>query len=73
MAEWIGKIIPCSRCGQEIRLKYTGKEQRDGGYTEVLSFEKMPDDWGYHNETDWLCPSCEEDYRRNLKAFMRQF
>lgn len=47
MSERIGKMLTCDRCGSFIFLNYTGKQEFDGGFTQVETFEDPPKGWGY--------------------------
>lgn len=64
MAEWIGKIITCDRCGKKIKLKYLGDNDI------FKTFEDVPNDWKYHLDTGWLCPDCQEAYQNMISMFM---
>ena len=70
MAEWKGMIVSCDRCGKEIRLKYLGVGETDGGFTRWQNFEDMPEGWAYHSEVGRLCPNCEEAYKNMVSMFM---
>lgn len=45
MAEHLGKMIECDRCGKTHFLNYTGTKTFDVGYTKVDQFDKNPDGW----------------------------
>lgn len=70
MAEHLGKLVECDRCGKTCFLNYTGTEAFDGGYTKVDLFEKKPDGWGRHSDTGTLCDECEARYWSFIKRFM---
>lgn len=70
MAEHLGKLVECDRCGKTHFLNYTGTEAFDGGYTKVDLFEKMPDGWGWHSDIGTLCDECETRYRKFIERFM---
>ena len=71
MAEHLGKMIECDRCGKTHFLHYTGIRAFDGGYTSVSvsDFQKRPEGWGYHLETGLLCDECEKTYQDILDEF----
>ena len=69
MAERLGKMIECDRCGKSYFLNYTGTDTLDGGYTKVDQFNKRPDGWEYHSDTGLLCDECEKLYQELLDEF----
>ena len=69
MAEHLGKMIECDRCGKTHFLYYTGTKTLDGGYTKVDQFNKKPDGWEYHSDTGLLCDECEKLYQELLNEF----
>lgn len=69
MAEHLGKMIECDRCGKTHFLYYTGTESYDGGYTKVNLFDKMPDGWKKHSDTGLLCDECATAYQELLDEF----
>lgn len=81
MSERIGKMLTCDRCGSFVFLNYTGKQEFDGGYTQVAEFEDPPKDWGYGDTlvdannllkcttTKRLCPDCYKEYLDMIKRF----
>lgn len=84
MSERIGKMLTCDRCGSFVFLEYTGKQEFDGGYTQVADFEDPPKGWGYgdkllsENElaniskcttTKRLCPDCYKEYCCMIQTF----
>lgn len=69
MAEHLGKMIECDRCGKTHFLYYTGTETFDGGYTKVDQFNKNPDGWEYHSDTGLLCDECAKAYQELLDEF----
>lgn len=69
MAEHLGKMIVCDRCGKTHFLHYTGTESYDGGYTKVNLFDKVPDGWRQHYDIGLLCSECEQTYQDMLDEF----
>ena len=69
MAEHLGKMIVCDRCGKTHFLHYMDTESYDYGYTKVTLFEKMPDGWKKHSDTGLLCDECEKTYQDMLDEF----
>lgn len=70
MAEHLGKMIECDRCGKTHFLYYTGTKSLDGGYTKVDQFGKSPDGWVYHSDDiGLLCDECEKAYQDLLDEF----
>lgn len=69
MAEHIGKMIECDRCGKTHFLYYTGTESYDCGYTKVDLFDDMPDGWKKYYDTGLLCDECAKAYQDMLDEF----
>lgn len=69
MAEHLGKMIECDRCGKTHFLYYTGTDTRDGGFTKYTLFDKMPDGWTKHYDIGLLCNECEKAYQELLDEF----
>ena len=69
MAEHLGKLIECDRCGKTHFLNYTGTESYDCGYTKVDLFDKMPDGWRQHYDIGLLCNECEQAYQDMIDEF----
>lgn len=79
MSERIGKMLTCDRCGSFVFLNYTGKQEFDGGFTQVETFEDPPKGWDYGNaplgidalsaHDAMLCPDCRKEYIRIIKNF----
>ena len=69
MAEHLGKMIECDRCGKTHFLYYTGTESYDCSYTKVNLFDKMPDGWKKYYDTGLLCDECEKLYQELLDEF----
>ena len=59
MAEHLGKMIECDRCGKTYFLNCTG----------VAQFDKKPDGWKAHIEIGLLCKECEKLYQEMLEEF----
>ena len=72
MAEVKGKLCSCDRCDKTVFLKCTGEGSSDGGFTRWNTFETFPEGWPYHREVGSLCPSCNEEYTKLLKNFMKK-
>lgn len=71
MAEFIGKIIICDRCGKEARLKKLEEKAMDGGFTRYDIFEPSPDGWEKVHDGYLLCPVCSNAYKSMIKGFMK--
>lgn len=69
MAERLGKMIECDRCGKSHFLDYTGTDARDGGFTIYALFDKIPDGWKNHSDIGLLCDECEKLYQELLDEF----
>lgn len=69
MAEHLGKLIICDRCGKTQFLHHLKTETLDGGYTKVDKYDKRPDGWEYHSDTGLLCDECEKLYQELLNKF----
>ena len=72
MAEMIGKIRTCDRCGKAVFLQKTGEKILDGGYTSNEIHEEAKD-WDLvttHNGVKNLCPECADEYQQILCAFV---
>ena len=70
MAERLGKMIECDRCGKSRFLNYTGTDTRDGGFTKYTLFDKIPDGGKNHSDTGLLCDECEKEYQALLNEFL---
>ena len=78
MSERIGKMLTCDRCGSFVFLNYTGKQEFDGGFTQVSDFEDPPKGWGRGNASYGdalsacdarLCPDCYKEYCYMIRKF----
>lgn len=69
MAERLGKMIECDRCGKSHFLNCAGTDTRDGGFTKYTLFDKMPDGWKNHFDIGLLCDECEKLYQELLDEF----
>jgi hypothetical protein len=72
MAEKIGKLIICDKCGDTAFLKCIGEGETDGGYTRWNKFETPPEGWGYAHDcekTKKLCPKCYKTYCDIIRGF----
>ena len=72
MAEKVGKMITCDRCGNSVFLECIGEGETDGGYTRWNNFEAAPKGWAYHLDTGTLCPKCNSFYTDIIKSFMNK-
>lgn len=72
MAEKVGKMITCDRCGETVFLKCIGEGETDGGYTRWNKFEAAPEGWAYHLDVGRLCPKCDSLYTGIIKSFMNK-
>lgn len=70
MAEKVGKMLICDRCGKTVFLECTGEGETDGGYTRWNKFEAAPDGWSYHLDIGRLCPDCNALYEDLIKSFI---
>ena len=71
MAEFIGKIIICDRCGKEARLKKLEEKARDGGFTRYDIFEPSPEGWETVADGYLLCDRCNKNYKSMIEGFMK--
>lgn len=69
MAQKVGKMIVCDRCGYSVFLECIGEGETDGGYTRWNKFEAAPKGWAYHLDTGTLCPKCNSFYTDIIKSF----
>ena len=69
MAEKLGKLKICDRCGEQIFLELTKTDTLDGGYTKVLNYECPPEGWQWHSETGQLCPHCNAEFLELVRKF----
>ena len=69
MAEVIGKMCSCDRCGATVFLRCTGKVKQDGGETSMDTFEPYPDEWHFRIGIGSLCPECNEEYEKLVNDF----
>ena len=77
----MGKLVTCDRCGKTAFAKAESEIERDGGYTRVTVYAKLPN-WSYErviNATMDLCPDCTETFREidkrhkaELKSFIKK-
>ena len=72
MAEKVGKMITCDRCGNSVFLECIGEGETDGGYTRWNNFEAAPESWAYHLDVGRLCPKCNAEYENMIKQFMNK-
>lgn len=72
MAEQVGKLVSCDRCGKQIFLECVGEGERDGGFTRWNKFEAFPEGWDWHSETGQLCPECNNEYKALFNTFMTE-
>lgn len=70
MAEKVGKMLTCDRCGKTVFLECVGKGETDGGYTRWNKFEAAPAGWEVCTEVGTLCPECNSLYKDLIKSFM---
>ena len=70
MAEQVGKMVMCDRCGEQVFLKHVRTESLDGGYAKVDHFEPKPAGWGWQPQTGTLCKDCQRQYDELLSAFL---
>lgn len=70
MAERLGKMIECDRCGKTHFLDYTGTKSYYGTNVEHFThFANKPDGWKDHIEIGLLCDECEKAYQELLDEF----
>lgn len=72
MAQKIGKILICDRCGDSVFLNCIGEGETDGGYTKWNKFEVAPDGWNRYLGIGILCPKCNSLYTDIVKSFMNK-
>lgn len=68
-----GLLKTCDRCGAQIFLKLTGKQDFDGGYSSRDTFEAEPAGWEYERVAGThrhLCPACAEEWEKLGRDFM---
>ncbi len=77
MAQKLGKLLTCDRCGTTVFLeKKDDKRDFSDGYVSDLSeFEEAPDDWTRlrreHEKDDvLLCPDCSRLFDKICNDFM---
>ena len=74
MAEKIGKLLTCDRCGAETFVAKTGESETDGGFTRWDNYEEAE---GWHNERVdgmWmkLCPTCHKRFSDLCKTYLEE-
>lgn len=70
MAEKIGKMKICDRCGRKIFLELIKTDELDGGFTHVPKYEDTPEGWVRSYDLGMtLCPDCNDNYQFLIKTF----